>query len=184
MRYEIKKNGELINRYISDASSHMCEKCFNSDSMSATPAKCGCFFICCQSQNKVHSFCFKCNEVKNMKAAKVLADFIVYEYNVATKLPKGPAESTDMSEYMSLLKISFHNSRTIVSNMKSKIFSLLCTNDEELAQENDKIGYIQRRIETNGYLAAREILSCLKSAEQILYEFASVDFLHPIQKTA
>lgn len=178
MRYEIKnKAGNLTYRYISD-DTHICDKCFHD----VASHKCcnNYHFITVEKNEQTHSFCFSCKEVKNEKSAKTLANFIVYDYYFQKKKEKTIIPSdVDLNTYTDLLKVSFHNSKTIVSNMKNKIFSLLDSSIESFLLKNNKIDYIQQCIKENSRNTARQILSCLKSAEQVLHEFALVDFLHP-----
>ena len=169
----------MIHRYISNDEIRICDKCFYAAAGVITPCK-DCCFITFENDGLVHSFCFKNKEVKNKKSAEALANFLVYEYNWGQKINSAKnAEEVNLAEYTSLLKISFHNSRTIVSNMRDKIFSLLDSDVESFSGESNKIDAIQQCIENNSHKAAREILSCLKSAEQVLHEFTLVNFLHP-----
>ena len=180
MRYEIKnKTGDLIHRYTSNDEIRICDKCFYAAAGVINSCK-DCYFVTFENDGLIHSFCFKNKEVKNKKSAEALAHFLVYGYNWGQKINSAKnEEEVNLAEYTSLLKISFHNSRTIVSNMRDKIFSLLDSDVESFSKESNKIDAIQQCIKNNSYKAAREILSCLKSAEQVLHEFTSVNFLHP-----
>lgn len=158
-----------------------CRKCFDSNKNVSELKKC--YFHVEESNSCKYFFCFPKEQVKNTNHIKMYSLFAIQIYESLQNnnpLRDSMPRDTPQEAYSEVLRTSFHNTKSIATNIREKIFSLFEIDEEEFANmKEDKISYMCTIIQRKEYNTARELLSILKSTEQIIHEFTNIDFLNP-----
>ncbi len=157
-----------------------CRKCFDSNKNVSELKKC--YFHVEESNSCKYFFCFPKEQVKNTNHVKMYSSFAMQIYASLRNNPLRDSMPRDTTQeaYSGVLRTSFHNTKSIATNIREKIFALFEIDEEEFANmKEDKISYMLNIIRGKEYNTARELLSILKSTEQIIHEFTNIDFLNP-----
>lgn len=170
MYFECKNNsGDVLFSYDEFQNHARCKKCFfEGKSICQTN-----YFYEKQIDEKKYCFCFPRSKVKNNRQAKYFADIVIAAYRAANcMLSFGDA-------YQKSQKMAFHDSREIISAIKTKLLLAMNLSEENFMLATDKKGTIESQIRADIPNVARNILSIYKSTEQLIHEFTLLDYLHP-----
>ena len=186
MYFEVRHlvDNNIIFRYSDDSSCNLkCYKCFDGQGTDKSD-KLNCYFFEKEENSQKYLFCLPRQQAKNTSIGNAYVKFMIQAYISLSSKPLNSSFPPQGAQgmYAKLLETSFHNTRTIASNIREKLFALLETSDEDFMRAEDKIDYVLEVVNRKEYFTARELLSILKSTEQILHEFTSLDFLHPNAK--
>ena len=186
MYFEVRHpvDNNIIFQYSDDSSCKLkCHKCFDGQGVDNSD-KLNCYFFKKEEKSQKYLFCLPRQQAKNTSIGNAYVKFMIQAYMSLCSKPLNSASPPQgvQEMYAELLETSFHNTRTIASNIREKLFTLLETSDEDFMQVEDKITNVLDVVRRKEYFTARELLSILKSTEQILHEFTSLDFLHPSAK--
>ena len=168
-------NNSFIYRYTDDNHQTSCDRCFITISDlkdNSFLCKQNCYHISkiIRDKSLYFIFCFDKHKVK--KQASLFAKHLIDIYLTGITITKHNKDLHD-----NLKDISIHNTRNINAEINSKLLSMF---DENILSEvNNKIKYIESQILLRPDVIARELLSIIKSINQVMSEYNIIDLLKP-----
>ena len=126
-----------------------------------------------QDTNRWYCFCLK--EAKTRKQANYFANLTLRGYEASLAI----AATRSLLEH-DATELAVHNTRNLNAEINNKLLSIISEHD--LSSSEDKVEYIQGKLTKNPRRFASEILSVLKSTEQIMSEYSVIDFVDPTVK--
>lgn len=170
-----QKNNQMIYKYCDEKHNNTCDKCFINPMLS-TENSFNCqannYCVSKRSNDNTKTFIFCFDEYKVKKQAIFAAKHLIKIYYTGMSITNDRKLLHEKSK-----DVAVHNTRNISAEINSKLLRIF--DETLLSQAPNKIQFIETRLSTDTHEIAREILSIIKSVNQIILEHNIIDLLNP-----
>ncbi len=166
--------GNQVFHYIDNQKEKICDDCleitFTSEKHKICKNKR--YFFSKLSNDKKYMFCFCLKGVKTKRQARPIVKQTINAFLNSREIASNISASRLTSNDLAL-----HNTKNLHAEINNKLLSLF--NEEILSVQDDKISFIESEILSNPRKVARELLSIIKSINQIIHEYNIIDLMDP-----